>query len=81
MTPAEIAEASKCYKCIPDQWAALLYLADQIVDGGGGGGTQEVFSLAGSATPVAIPASGNGVAYNGDGNMWIYTALGWEQRM
>lgn len=64
------------YKLVSGAWVLQVT--------GGGSGSTEVFSMTGSNTPasagIGVPSSGAGVAYNGDGNVWIYTALGWEQR-
>lgn len=75
MTPAEIAEQSACYACIPNSQAALLFLANNIsVSGGGGGTTTSIVALTGSnaPTPAQGPSSGGGVAYNEVPNLWIW---------
>lgn len=81
MNPSELTAAAACYdRCIPkgQQPAVIIYLLDQI-NGGGGAGSQEVFALSGSDVPVAVPASGNGMAYNEDGSVWIYSGGAWAQ--
>jgi hypothetical protein len=80
MTPSELTAAAACYdRCIPkgQQPAVITYLLDQI-NGGGGTGSQEVFALPGSTSPVAVPASGNGVAYNQDGTVWVFSGGSWN---
>lgn len=54
MTVDEIAEASTCFSCLNDRWAAGLYLAEQIVTngGGGGGGGSPVLSTVGDPEGV-----------------------------
>lgn len=51
-----------------------------LMSGGGGGGTPEVFSIAGAGTPGAAPTSGAGVAYNASGNLWVYSGGAWVQQ-
>ena len=81
MTPSELTEAAACYdRCIPKgmQDAVIIYLLDQLASGGGSGG-QEVFALSGSDSPVAAPSSGNGVAYNEAGDVWVYSGGTWAK--
>lgn len=58
MTVQEIMTAAKCFDCIPPgyQNAALLYLANAIVDNGGGGtdNLNGVGSPVGVVTPDAV---------------------------
>jgi hypothetical protein len=82
MDPQTIAENSRCYACIPDKQAAVLYLLDQISSGGGGGsGSVVALTGADAPTPAQGPASGGGVAYNEVPNLWVWntTTSQWDQ--
>ncbi len=76
MTPEEASIGSACWSCVPDKWAALLFLAANGGTGGGGSGTGAVVCQSGA--PVAAPSSGCGISLDTDtGALYIYINGAW----
>lgn len=80
MSPAELADAAKCY-CFDavTQKKVEAYLLYQIVlTGGGGGGGATCGNYAGGE-PDFTPATGCGVAIDtSDGRIWWYYSGAWH---
>lgn len=74
--PQTLVTNARCYDCIPVglRSAVMMYLQDAILEGGGGGGSVQVFSYPGSTAPFEVPDNDAGVAYNEDGDVWVYDA-------
>lgn len=72
MTPTQLLSASSCFNCIPagQQPAVQTYLLDQIVSGGGGGGSGVTCS---DAAPVGAPTGTCGLHYDRlTGQLWAW---------
>lgn len=83
MTAQEIVDAAKCYVCIPRgmEFAALIYLANAFVAGGGGGSV----TPPGVVNPEGVVTAAAGSTYYNTANstFWEKTAgagnTGWIQ--
>ncbi len=83
MTPQELVSQTSCLRCVIPPGEAqyvIIYLLQQLIAGGGGGGSTQVFSgnYAGG-TPSDVPTGSAAIAIDtSNGTVWYYYGGGWH---